>query len=382
MFCSLSVCLDFLHGLTVNGKSLDRPCQFCVLMVRKADRLVIEGAVRSPKMGRTVAFQKNARNVFFHILTLCNLKCRHCYINPKQHGLEMLPTKTIKRWLKELVHEKNETNLIFIGGEPTLHPDLHALIKIARKMGYGSITVDTNGFFFNKILARVTPGEVDYFSVGLDGSRREVNDFIRGRGSYTKSVTGIQEALGKGFKVSIIYTVSRWNLRDLKNMPSFLKGIGIDRFFIQVIGIRGRSAKDQEERLQLTRKEWAAVVPRVAQRAARLGIHVTYPKVFLENTEPFECAGLVAENYFVFPNGRVYQCPLCEDFPLHSHVFAGDRLTLRPPVTEKHLFGLSIPEGCVMNKLIQPGNLTYDRQGKPKYKIACCLLKEEIEAKC
>jgi MoaA/NifB/PqqE/SkfB family radical SAM enzyme len=333
-------------------------------------------------MAGTVAFQKNARNVFFHVLTLCNLKCRHCYINPKQHGLKMLPTKSVKIWLKELIHEKNETNLIFIGGEPTMHPDLHVLIKAARKMGYGSMTVDTNGFFFNQILERVTPEEVDYFSVGLDGSCGEVNDFIRGRGSYTKCVAGIKEALEKGFKVSVIYTVSQWNLRDLKNMPSFLKAIGIDRFFIQVIGIRGRSARNEKEVLQLTRREWAAVVPRVAERAARLGIHVTYPKVFLNNTDLFECAGLVAENYFVFPNGRVYQCPLCEDFPLHSYVFEKNRLTLRPPVTEKNLFELSIPEGCVMNKLIQPGNLSYDKCGKPKYKIACCLLKEEIEAKC
>ena len=35
---------------------------------------------------RTVAFSRNSANVFFHILTRCNLKCRHCYINPEQHG--------------------------------------------------------------------------------------------------------------------------------------------------------------------------------------------------------------------------------------------------------------------------------------------------------
>jgi MoaA/NifB/PqqE/SkfB family radical SAM enzyme len=338
--------------------------------------------VRGLDMGNTVAFQKNARNVFFHILTLCNLKCRHCYINPEQHGLKMLPTRTIRKWLEELIHEKKKTNLIFIGGEPTMHPELYVLIKAARKMGYASITVDTNGFFFNHILEKIKPKEVDYFSVGLDGSRREINDFIRGKGSYTKCVAGIKEAVGKGFKVSLIYTVSQWNLRDLKNMPTFLCGLGIDRFFIQVIGIRGRSARDEKERLQLTRKEWAAVVPRVAERAARLGIHVTYPKVFLDKAETFECAGLVAENYFVFPNGRVYQCPLCEDFPLHSYVFKKNRLTLQPPISEQNLFELSIPEGCVMNKLIQPGNLTYNKKGRPKYQIACCLLKEETEAQC
>ena len=34
---------------------------------------------------------------------------------------------------------------------------------------------------------------------------------------------------------------------------------------------------------------------------AELGIKVTYPKVFLGPDEKFECAGVVAENYFIFP---------------------------------------------------------------------------------
>ena len=330
-------------------------------------------------MHKTVTFQEHARNIFFHILTRCNLRCRHCYINPEQQGKETLPSKTARKWLKELTDENKKSNLIFIGGEPTLHPDLALLIRAAKKMGYASITVDTNGFFFNHILDKVTPEEVDYFSVGLDGSCKEVNDVIRGTGSYDKCIAGIQEALKKEFQVSLIYTVSQSNIGDLKNMPSLLKALGIKRFFIQVVGIRGRSAQDVTHSLQLTRKQWATVVPRIAARAARIGIHVTYPKVFLDKSEPFDCAAQVAENYFVFPNGRVYQCPLCEDFPLHSFAFEKDQLAPRPPINERDLFRLSVPEGCVMNKLIQPGNLSYDRKGKPKYKIACCLLKEEID---
>ena len=47
-------------------------------------------------------------------------------------------------------------------------------------------------------------------------------------------------------------------------------------------------------------------------------------------------------------------------------------------VIERLRFSLNIEEGCVMNKLIQPQNLSYSQNGKPDYKIACCLLKEEI----
>ena len=101
-------------------------------------------------------------------------------------------------------------------------------------------------------------------------------------------------------------------------------------------------------------------------------------ETFLKSDEKFECAGVVAENYFVFPNGRVYRCPLCEDFPIHSLVFKNNRLMPASRLNESDFFGLNIAEGCVMNKLIQPQNLSYDSNGRPEYKIACCLLKEEI----
>jgi hypothetical protein len=56
----------------------------------------------------------------------------------------------------------------------------------------------------------------------------------------------------------------------------------------------------------------------------------------------------------------------------------GNRLIPNTGFTETKLFGLDIPEGCVINKLLQPENLSYDAAGNPLYKISCCLLKQEI----
>jgi MoaA/NifB/PqqE/SkfB family radical SAM enzyme len=331
-------------------------------------------------MKKTVAFSKNATNVFFHILTNCNLKCKHCYINKKQHGENTLPLETIEAWLKVFASKNKNANVIFLGGEPTLHPDLSLAIKKAKALGYNSITVDTNGYLFHDILSKVQPDVVDYFSFSLDGVTRETNDIIRGRGSYDNCIAGIKKAILRGFTTSLIYTVSQMNLHELDRIAPLLKDLGVDRFFIQVIGIRGKSAGNSRKKLQVSRKDWLKIIPDAAQKIAQLGITVTYPKVFLSPDEPFECAARVAENYFIFPNGRVYQCPLCEDFPLHSKVFKGNILLDTPKINENDLFELNIPEGCVMNKLIQPGNLSYNTDGTPEYKVACCMLKEEIKS--
>jgi len=331
-------------------------------------------------MKKTVSFSKHACNVFFHILTSCNLSCAHCYINRQQHGDQTLPLATIETWLRVFANKNKVANVIFLGGEPTLHPDLSKAIRAARAMGFNSITVDTNGYLFHDILERIDPAQIDFFSFSLDGATPGTNDRIRGQGSFEACTAGIRRAVKAGFNTSLIYTVSATNLHELPKMPALLTTLGIDRFFIQVIGLRGKSACGARDNAQVAAPDWLKIIPQVAAAAAQRGIVTTYPKVFLAPQDPFECAGLVADNYFIFPNGRVYRCPLCEDFPLHSLAFEEDQLKTTAAINEADLFQLNIPEGCVMNRLVQPENIAYNPDGSPEYRVACCLLKEEIKS--
>ena len=333
-----------------------------------------------PTAARTVGFKPGERNVFFHLLTACNLSCKHCYINPSQHGTATLPLETILAWLRCFARPDQETNLILLGGEPTMHPDLDKVILAAKSMRF-HVTVDSNGFLFHDLLGRVSPDELDYLSFSLDGPDAVVNDPIRGDGVFKTCTENIRKAVAQGFRTSLIYTVSSMNIDHLHRMPELLKELGVQRFFIQVIGLRGKPAGESptpETAWQVDPEHWLAVVPAVAAHAAELGISVTYPKVFLDPDEPFECAGVVAENYFIFPNGRVYQCPLCEDHPIHSFSMKDDKLVQRIGLNEDRFFTLSIPEGCVMNKLLQPDTIEYLQDGTPRHRISCCLLKQHV----
>ena len=261
-----------------------------------------------------------------------------------------------------------------------MHPDLPLAIRHAKNLGYASVTVDTNGFLFHDFLARVKSTDLDFLSFSLDGPTSEVNDMLRGTGVFETCTANLKAAVAAGFNVSLIYTVSRYNIAHLHRMVPLLVEWGVKRFFIQVIGIRGKTAKEDAGSWQLAPGEWLEIIPQVAADAARHGITVTFPKVYLGPGEKFECAGRVAENYFIFPNGRVYQCPLCEDYPVNGFRIAENRLVANTGITETRLFSLDIPEGCVINRLLQPENLSYDAAGKPLYKISCCLLKQEIKS--
>lgn len=332
------------------------------------------------KIPQTVGFKAGERNVFLHILTGCNLSCSHCYINTEQHGTNMLEKQQMEDWIRLFADSEKRTNIIFLGGEPTMHPDLVHGLKIARQCGY-DITVDTNGYLFHDFLDRVSVDMLDFLSFSLDGPDPEINDPIRGVGVFETCTTNLKKAVALGFNTSLIYTVSSRNIDHLHRMVPLLKELGVKTFFIQVIGLRGKSAQQEEadkNAIQVDPERWLEVVPQVAARVSESGIEVVYPKVFLDIDEPFECAGNVAENFFVFPNGRVYQCPLCEDFPIHSFEIKENRLVKRVGLTEDNFFSLDIAEGCVMNKLLQPETITYDQDGFPHHRISCCLVKQRI----
>jgi len=290
----------------------------------------------------------------------------------------MVTKEEISSWLRLFADPVKRGNLVLLGGEPTLHPDLSFAVKEAWRLGYETVTIDTNGFLHNDIIEKITPQEA-VLSFSLDGPTPEVNDPIRGAGGFAICTKNIARAVAKGFEVSLIYTVSSMNLAHLERMPELLRDLGVRNFFVQIIGLRGHSAQGEGAGdLQLTPDEWLRTVPGVARRAADLGIHVIYPKVFLAEDEAFECAGRVAENYFIFPNGRVYQCPLCEDHAINAFNIEAGELVENPGLGERQFFTLDIPEGCVMNKLLQPGNIQYNPDGTPRYRISCCLLKQEI----
>lgn len=334
----------------------------------------------------TVRFLPGERNVFFHILTHCNLHCRHCYVNPEQHGEKILDRQTIISWLQLFSDPTKKTNLVFLGGEPTLHRDLAWCIQEAKGMGF-SVTVDTNGFLFHDLLERSSPDLLDQLNFSLDGPDSTVNDALRGEGVFAICTENIRKAKTMGFRVAVITTVSSGNITHLSRMIPLLSELEVDHFFIQVVGLRGHAVREKGGGImeagavgQVEAERWLATVPQVALQAAEAGIYVTYPAVYLDADESFVCAGRVAENYFIFPNGRVYLCPLGEDYPLHSYAITENRLCAHQGITEKQLFSLDIAEGCVMNKLLQPGTLSYDEKGKPLQRISCCLLKRQLAA--
>ena len=138
----------------------------------------------------------------------CNLTCEHCLSSSGRRDPDELTTGEIKAVLDEL----SRMQVFYInvgGGEPTVRPDFWELLDyaISRKIG---VKFSTNGI-------RITPerarrlAATDYVDVqiSLDGATAEVNDAIRGPGSYRtalRAMDNLAAAGMRGFKISVVMT--------------------------------------------------------------------------------------------------------------------------------------------------------------------------------
>jgi pyruvate-formate lyase-activating enzyme len=232
------------------------------------------------EMRKTVSFTRRSANIFFHLLTRCNLRCRHCYINPDQHGRTTLSYGDHRPLADALRPIGIRPPMLFFWGVSPLCTRTCPLpSNSSRELGYGSVTVDTNGYLFHDILDRVTPEEVDFFSFSLDGPEPVGQRSPCGVRAVSSSArTGHrQRPKRRGFAVSLIYTVSRANIDHLHRMPPLLEAAGRGPLFYpghRHPGKVGRStiAQRRDALAQVDRDTWLAVIPQVAEEAARRGI--------------------------------------------------------------------------------------------------------------
>jgi 7,8-dihydro-6-hydroxymethylpterin dimethyltransferase len=76
----------------------------------------------------------------------CNLTCPVCFAGSSPQKLEQLPLATIERMMDSLVASEGEPDLLQIsGGEPTIHPDILAVIDAAKARPIRHLMINTNG---------------------------------------------------------------------------------------------------------------------------------------------------------------------------------------------------------------------------------------------
>jgi mycofactocin radical SAM maturase len=138
----------------------------------------------------------------------CNLACVHCLSSSGRRDPRELSTAECRAVIDEL--QRMQVFYVNIGGgEPTVRRDFWELLDYATGHQVG-VKFSTNGSRITPQIATRLAGS-DYVDVqiSLDGATAEINDAVRGPGSYATAIGAaeILRAAGMtGFKLSVVFT--------------------------------------------------------------------------------------------------------------------------------------------------------------------------------
>ena len=156
----------------------------------------------------------------------CNLACVHCLSSSGKRDARELST----RQCKDIIDELERMQVFYVnigGGEPTVRPDFWELVDYATEHQVG-VKFSTNGVRITpEVAARLAASDYVDIQISLDGATPEINDAVRGPGSFAMAVRALENLAEAGFrdaKVSVV--VTRHNVGQLDDFAALADRYG------------------------------------------------------------------------------------------------------------------------------------------------------------
>jgi len=183
-------------------------------------------------------WQKNNPNICQFELTFgCGLHCRHCYTdcyNKPSLLKKELKTNQVKALLDK-IYSAGVIWMCFTGGDPLTRPDFLEIYDYAKQKGF-IITLFTNGYSMTqKIVTYLAKKPPFVIELTLNAATKDVYDKItQVKGSFEKTLEGIDLMQRAGLEVKIKTQVTKDNLKELPRIKKYIQGLGL-RFKPSVI---------------------------------------------------------------------------------------------------------------------------------------------------
>jgi mycofactocin radical SAM maturase len=183
-------------------------------------------------------------NVTWEITMKCDLRCVHCLSDAGVSSRGELDAQECR----ELVDQLTAIRVFQVnigGGEPFMREDFLDLLNYSHKKGLVTC-VSTNGMLIDTELAKyLSRLKMLFLQVSLDGATAEVNDPIRGKGTFKRVMDAIACLAFQGVAFSINAVLTRTNFPQLGQLRDMAKEYGaelrVSRF--RPSG-RGKESKD------------------------------------------------------------------------------------------------------------------------------------------
>lgn len=171
----------------------------------------------------------------------CDLRCLHCL-----HGNENSSRNTLslEKWILIFneFYRLGVKHFHITGKEPFMSRTaiklLNSLYRLKKFNNYDfKFGVSSNCLFskynLREVFSEFTP---DYIEISIDGTEKE-HDFLRGKGSFIKSLTNLQEIQNiiPETQISISTVLHKNNINSVLDLLSTFTKKGVNKFFFQIL---------------------------------------------------------------------------------------------------------------------------------------------------
>lgn len=250
----------------------------------------------------------------------CNLSCVHCLSSSGRRDPRELTTEECKAVIDEL--ERMQVFYVNIGGgEPTVRPDFWELVDYATAHRVG-VKFSTNGVKIDaEVATRLAASDYVDVQISLDGATADVNDLVRGPGSYATAIRAMEHlaAAGfKGFKISVV--VTRQNAGQLDDFKAIADRYGAQ---LRLTRLRpsGRGA-DVWDELHPTAQQQRELYDWLLDHGDNVltGDSFFHLSAYGKSLPGLNLCGAGRVVCLIDPVGDVYACP----FAIHDTFLAGN----------------------------------------------------------
>jgi len=216
--------------------------------------------------GRLYRISEAPDNVMLDLTRRCNLHCAFCYNPVEDRDRGDPPTATVETILRALANW-GVREVLYLGGEPTLHADFEPLLELGATLGLSQRIVTNGGRIDRRRARRLAEWDVEV-GVSLHGAAPDVHDHLTGSpGAFARALRGLNALITSGTGVFVQYSPTRLDESGLKALAALLhQRYGAAIRFIDVNRLlpygQGRS---NEKDVFLDEDGWWAVLRAVGQ---------------------------------------------------------------------------------------------------------------------
>lgn len=235
----------------------------------------------NPTPQKTTAPDYGPRRLTVELTNICNLHCSYClrdedalYHTPAN----FLPVDLFTRICRQARDSMGIEQVMFTGGEPTLHPAFGKLLTAVATLNLKCSFV-TNGWHFERVwpLLLANREAITHVSFSLDGVTREAHDHWRGEGSFERVVRAFSRCWANDLPFNLKVTIRRDTVPQLESIALFAArmgaaGLSFAHLMPTSLDVADASALTLEERADAERE--IALLARIFKM--RVGIDVGY----------------------------------------------------------------------------------------------------------